>query len=461
MQYKRVLIIECALVLMLLCACGQSERQAAPVTVEKDESISDSSLEAQDTAVFLGTDKAAGAVTLQSADNGMKYELKVNDMTEFSDKYGGVCVVQQFVPGDIVDVTISVHSKTLLTMKNNAEAFEKDGISSFTINMNRGVFSTDDGNYRITEKTAVISDGQESSADVLKSGDVVTIKGIDRDILSLIVESGNGHVRVTGTEYFTAGWLQIGRSIIKPITDEMLIDVPEGDYDLVVIYHGHGGTRHISVKRGEETSVDVSDLKGELIKSGRITFSVTPPDAMPMIKINGQEIDYLQPVELEYGVYALEVSAEGYQTINEKISVGQEMANLDIELQPADSTSSDSAVSKSSSSTAAPKAVSAPTIPTPAPSTPSAKDPAESGESGNAVSTATGTNRLYIDAPEGAEVYYDGAYKGIAPCNFKKSSGTHVITLREDGYETRTYTITLDDSTDNETYSFNELEASE
>ena len=68
-------------------------------------------------------------------------------------------------------------------------------------------------------------------------------------------------------------------------------------------------------------------------------------------------------------------------------------------------------------------------------------------------------NHIYIDAPEKAEVYFDGIYKGIVPCSFTKESGTHVITLRRDGYETRTFTVTLDTTTQNETYSFSELQA--
>ena len=460
MQYKRVLIIEFALVLMLLCACGGAAQNNAssPAAVVKEDSISDSSLEAEDTAVFMGSDAASGAVTLMSADNGMKYELSTDDMTAYTDQFGEICVLEQFVPGEIFDVTLSVHSKKLLSMKKKAEAFEKDGIESYSINMNRGVFDAGDEKYRITDRSVILRDGQESTIDDIETGDVLDIRGINKDILSIVIESGAGHVRVTGTEYFKGGWLQIGKSIIKPITDDMLVDVPEGDYDLTVIYHGHGGTRHISVKRGEETQVDVSDLKGELIKSGRITFTVTPPDAMPEIKINGEEIDYLQPVELEYGVYSLAVSAEGYQTVSEKISVGQEMANLEIELEKASEASADRASSSSTTSSSSSRStVSVPAAPT-APS--QAKEYLEKTESGNAVSTTTGSGRLYIDAPTGAEVYYDGSYKGIVPCNFSKTAGTHVITLREDGYETRTYTITLDSSTDNETYSFNELTAS-
>jgi hypothetical protein len=67
---------------------------------------------------------------------------------------------------------------------------------------------------------------------------------------------------------------------------------------------------------------------------------------------------------------------------------------------------------------------------------------------------------VYIDAPEGAEVYLDGNYVGISPCSFKKSSGSHVITLRKSGYETRSYTVQVDDEEKDTSYSFTDLEKS-
>ena len=64
---------------------------------------------------------------------------------------------------------------------------------------------------------------------------------------------------------------------------------------------------------------------------------------------------------------------------------------------------------------------------------------------------------MYVDAPEGAEVYLDGNYVGIAPCNFKKNAGSHVITLRCTGYETRSYTVSVDDEDRDISYSFADL----
>ena len=76
--------------------------------------------------------------------------------------------------------------------------------------------------------------------------------------------------------------------------------------------------------------------------------------------------------------------------------------------------------------------------------------------SSNDVTSASG-GKITIDAPKGVEVYMDGSYIGIAPVSFKKTAGIHVITLRLSGYETRSYTINIENLVTNENLSFSDL----
>jgi len=82
----------------------------------------------------------------------------------------------------------------------------------------------------------------------------------------------------------------------------------------------------------------------------------------------------------------------------------------------------------------------------------------ESSESFSEEETITDYYKVYIDAPENVEVYLDGNYVGISPCSFRKVAGTHVITLRKTGYESRSYTVQIDDEEKDFSYSFVDLE---
>lgn len=66
---------------------------------------------------------------------------------------------------------------------------------------------------------------------------------------------------------------------------------------------------------------------------------------------------------------------------------------------------------------------------------------------------------MYIDAPTGAELYLDGSYVGVVPTNFAKKAGTYVISLRKEGYQTRSYTLQIDDAKKDVSYSFSDLTA--
>ncbi len=485
MQYQRVsfikIIIGLLLVLSLCSGCGGSPagKNTAPPALPpewQEQSAGQEQLTAKDVAVFLSGNEAQKTVRLMTASNGKSYELYYDAKTDFSDRFGKATVLPYFEPGMVAEVLLSVHSKTLVSLHESPDAFILRDVTGFSIHMNRGIFSIGKDNYRITDNTAIFKNGSRVGADAIKDGDSLTLRGMQPDLYSIVIDFGDGHVRVLGTEYFIGGWVQVGKDLIKPVTEDMLLTVPEGEYDLVVTYHGRGGTKHINVQRGKETKVDVSDLKGELVKYGKIAFTILPADAKSVVKIDGEVIDHHELVELEYGVYRLEVEAEGYEPVRERIGIGQEMASIEITLQEkkdkkdtasANSSKGSSTTTTSSTGTGGTGApgeeafqnlqdyFSQTSSTPPAGTSDSSSSHAPAEEEGEVIPSDSGL--LYIDAPSGAEVYYDGSYKGIVPCSFKKTVGTHVITLRKDGYRTKTYTLTLDNTSENETYSFSDL----
>ena len=120
---------------------------------------------------------------------------------------------------------------------------------------------------------------------------------------------------------------------------------------------------------------------------------------------------------------------------------------MDVQLDKADSDSSESTGESSSGSTSSSSTG----------STSSAESTSSTGSTSSSVDTTTTYYRVHIDAPEKVEVYLDGNYVGISPCSFKKTSGSHVITLRKTGYETRSYTVQVDEEEKDVSYSFVDL----
>ncbi len=430
----------------------------------KENIVAENEMKAEGTVTILGIDKGKDEIRFMEPESGDEYVLNISGSTVYEDSYGNPMVVDQLMPGDIVDIVVSVHSSALASVKKNADTFEFPGITDYDISVNKKIFSYDDRNYKLLKGTILLSGGEQTAFKNLKDGDVLTVRGIGNDVYTIMQTGGNGYVRIRGAESFKGGWVEIA-GIIKPIESEMLFTVPEGNYTLSVSYRHFGGTKDVKVERGKETRVDVSDLKGDLLKTGKITFTFEPVEADPDIYIDGKKVDKTSPVELDYGVHTLDVKAEGYVNIHKYLSVGQPMANLAIILEEGeDKTASANSSDRNTGKKADNKdAIPSEALPETFKSGATGSSPSKTNEADNAAATdntetvTTDVSQLYIDGPEGVEVYYDGAYKGIAPCHFKKNGGTHVITLMKNGYETKSYTLNLNSGTDNESYSFNEL----
>jgi hypothetical protein len=258
--------------------------------------------------------------------------------------------------------------------------------------------------------------------------DSLCIQGIDHTVYSVSVDKGHGYLRLKNDEYFWGGWIEVGQNIIRPIEEDMLLVIPEGKYDVLLTTDGVAATKKVTIKRDKETELDIGDLKKEdLRKFGMIIFAVTPDTAS--VYIDGEQVDISAPVEVEYGIHQMMAKAEEYQTVIQYIKVGQESATIQVTMEKdmGDSVSSNTTTGTSTESAAA---------------------------------SANGS-KITISSPVGAEVYMDGSYIGIAPVSVKKTQGVHVITLRQKGYETRSYTINITDLTSDESMSFSALEKEE
>ena len=76
------------------------------------------------------------------------------------------------------------------------------------------------------------------------------------------------------------------------------------------------------------------------------------------------------------------------------------------------------------------------------------------------VTTSEGTktkNKVTVSAPVGASVYFDGQYLGIAPISFTKVTGSHIITLSQTGYLSKSYTVNFTDDGKDSPLKYDEL----
>lgn len=478
----------CGIVMCLLTGCQNVDsanidflKSGDAVQEETEPSIEDTGFrimepgeyDSKDTAVVVCVREDEKKITLLNRIVNKQYTLSYDGITVFTDQYGEALSASQLVPGDIVDVNFQHIPKKCVSLSISPASWEQEVNSGFEMNPARGHMAFYGEVYTLAERPMILSGGEEIELTDLNERDVLSVKGIDNTIYSIIVEKGHGYLRLIGEEYFVGGFVEIGQKMAQRVTEDMLLTVPEGEYNIVVKNGSHEGSKTATIYRDEETILDVSDLKGEEVKTGKVFFTLSPADAN--VYIDGDKIDASTYVELEYGVHQMIVKAAGYETISQYLKVGQENANLNVEMEPDGSGTSEKASGVADAEETPDKAEEGESVISSADSeaesaisaTDSETDAAVEGTTPNAATTENaaasetatgeGTWRVKVNAPASAEVYVDGNYVGLAPVSFPKKAGSHVISLRKNGYQTRSYTIQVDSEEKDMELSFSEL----
>lgn len=419
-------------VAFLLIGCGQSKETAIPetkpVVAETQKAYDAKMADSLDQAVLLSINKKKETVTLHNIQTGKNYTLSYTGATTIEDKRGEQLVMDQLEEGSLITVTFLKDEKLLKSVFLREDATVFQDVSQYEINRAAKTVDFEGKQFQLDENVAIVKDGEKLDLMDVNAMDTLMIQAVDHTIYSMTITKGHGYLKLLNYDFFVGGWIEIGQSIIKPVTEEMLMAVPEGKYQVYISKDGVGGIKEVEVASGEEVEMDVADLQGEIVDSkvGQLLFTITPDNAH--LFIDGNEVDYSKAINLGYGVHKIVCKADGYATLSKFFKVSEESATINIELED---------VNKSS--------VSSNTV------------SGNSTPENNRIESASSEYKVYIDAPVGAELYVDDNYVGLIPTSFPKKKGTNVISVRKAGYQTRSYTLSIDDSAKDVNYSFSEL----
>lgn len=439
-------IIQAAVVIMMLATLITGcTSQASNIGIAKDKAnnVVDTgftvstvgSYDSADTAVVISVDPQNNAVTFMNMNAGRQYTLYYDGTTYVEDKYGGPMAISQIKAGDVVDVNFLKGKRQIASIQLSPSAWIYDSIGNYNLGGINKTASIGSATYSLPDDVVVLSDGKRAEVMDIVSQDMISVRGINHEIYSICVERGHGYLRLKNDQALIGGWIEVGNTIIREITEDMLLVVPEGSYQVFLSNNGASCIKDVIIERDKEVVLDVGGLEIEQDKTGMILLSVTPETAKVMI--DRKEVDISNAIELPYGIHQVRLEADGYDSLTKYIQVGSEYAKISFTLEEKKQPEDNYSISQNSLDD---------------------KDSEkESSDSEDTINATTG-NRVYIDAPTDVEVYLDSNYVGISPVNFKKVVGTHTITLRKSGYVTKSYTIYLYNDGEDITYSFTDLE---
>lgn len=463
-----------ALILAIaLTGCGSlpfqensSQEPAKETATIRQPGIYDS----EDAAVVVKKDAEAGTVQFQNISTSRRYTLNYNGTTALYDRNNQAMSMEQLKEGSVVTVRFYKPDKSLAYVRENPDCISYSNVQNYSMNLKDGTISIGNELLNISGHVVVVSDGRETDMMEVNQVDVISVWGYKNMIYGINVEKGHGYLRLQNEDYFVGGWIDVGDKVIKKVSEDMLLVVPEGTYNVTVSNKGSSATQEITFARNEEMAWDLGDVEITVVQKGSIIFTLTPATAK--VAIDGHEVDVSKPVTLEYGLHQMRISAEGYDTVAQYIKVAEPSANISVELEKSEEEASQEESSETPENSSSQEDDDETTTTKKYQSTSSENDEQESSETRaeaesstesestetkSTVVSSTSKYKVYIDAPEGAEAYLDGNYVGITPVSFNKVAGSYVVTLRKTGYQTRSYTLQIDDEEKDVNYSFTEL----
>lgn len=448
--------------------------QSGSIPAQVEETKNDSLL-----AVVRTIDTENKQVTLYDIFGQNEVVLNYTGGTNITDEYGQIIAISQIVVGSMVDVTYTKNSNKVSDMSISSKAWKYVGVNNFTLNHSSHIMRIAKKQYKLTDGITILDGRELISLNDIAEQDILTIWGNEETIWSITVTRGHGFVILQDYQDFLGDNLTVGHEAMQQITNDMMITVREGDYNLTVENGEFSATKRIRINRNDITYVSLKDLGPGAPRHGRVLFEISPFGADLYIK--GELISYADEIELLYGRYPIKVSLGGYvayegelivdspgKTI--KVNLPESWSNQEAEISETNTqgNTKDNAQNNTKDNKQDNTNNNSPQDSTHLGGTQEQDEELSDtqqdldqtsdnedikvpiGEADNADDDIIDTkHQIHIQNPIGASVYFDGEYMGTSPVSFKKIIGSHVITFIEEGHETMSYSIeVLNDGTD-------------
>lgn len=330
-------------VFVALSGCGRKDD--GPVSMKGYasgvEAATEEETQAEESSLYTvsGVDTTLSTMIFLNIDTGRYEQYSYTDGTIFKDRHGSLISAASMVPGKVVTLTLRDKDLILEKVEQSADAWEMDDIGKFSYNEEDKIFTIGDTKYSYDEELQVFSGDAAIELSAVTGQDTLRIQGIDRKVLSVSVTTGHGVIQLVNTQALEGGWLSLNHKDYYKITENMQLEVPEGTYELTVAGNGYGGSTEVAVTRNEQISVDVDSIKGEDPKYCTLTFAVDVAGAL--MYIDGSQVDYTQPLQLQYGIHSIQITADGYDTWSKRLYVNSPEAQIEIALSGDDTGSTE------------------------------------------------------------------------------------------------------------------------
>ena len=422
--------------ILTLCLMGCQTQKHKPVATEAPNSSVTYEKGPDFVGVVKNIDSSGNTITFYDVYLDGEEICSYSGATEIYSKNQRDMSMEEVVPGEVYNVYMGQTGQKIAKMEEAADVIEKENVK-VSVNSDEKRLTIDDVNYAYTDRLVVLSEGKVIDPMEITSSDEVNFRGVKGQAYSLIVTKGHGYIQPLNYKDFVGGTLTVQGEAILPISENMLLTVPEGTQSITMVNGDLTGTATVEVRRGRVTKVNMAEYQSQVPDTARVTFEIEPEGAE--LYVNGSLKDYSKAISMKYGSHSIRVVLEGYNEYSGIITIKDPAPTIRINLaeemaEVAEEEDSETEVSED-------------------------EDSGTEGSEESEDVTYDEEHKITVSAPAGAAVYINGTYKGEAPCSFTKVLGSVTLTLSKEGYTTKSYSIEIQDDSQDITWSFPELES--
>ena len=436
----RARLLRGALFVCLACAltgCGKKKPAHTPTPNDKVSYEKGSDL----TGVVKEVDEASSTVTFYNPTVESEETFLYDSATSVQTKNGAEMTMAQVSPGEVYELFLDgAGSSSLSQMKASTDVIEEES-AEVLVDADSRRMTVDGVRYEYSEHIVSLSDDEPIDPMEITEMDRVTFRGIQGKALSVVVTRGHGYIEPTEYADFVGGTLTVEGESILPVTEGMLLTVPEGQQTISMRNGDLMSKADLQVERGKIAKASMKESMTQVPNTARVTFRIHPEGAE--LYINGTMVDYSKPVSMYYGLHTIKVVLEGYNPYQGTIRVKDPDPAFRIDLSEEVATVEDTGSDETTDGDG------------------DGEKSSVADDDGTTPNPSTADydveHMIKVTEPVGATVYINGSYRGEVPCSFTKCVGKVTLTLKMDGYETKSYTMEIIDDSLDTTLSFPEL----
>lgn len=312
------LLLTILLISLFFVGCGESNTNQTTKEATKEEIT----IEESDPLVFSGTlvskDLNSNVLTFIDVQSDEEMKLFYSGGVDLKNQYGKIISIGQVELGQIFEVEYQEEPAKIQTMTLSSESFELKNIQKFSWNKEKKSIEIAGEIYKYSDAVFLTGSKGTLSFSELDSKDVITARGINGKVCSIVVEQAHGFLVLENYDTYIGGMISIGKESF-PVEEDMKLSIAEGTYEMVISKGDHSGSKKVVISPYEETKVNLSDIQILPNKTGVVKVKVQVEGAK--VWIDGKTVDIEEEIALSYGKHQIKITREGYENFNDTLTI--------------------------------------------------------------------------------------------------------------------------------------------